>query len=35
MGAGRYAMQYTVTDKLAENGYETASQWIDFQVLEE
>ena len=34
MRSGHYAMQYTVTDRLADDGDGTVSQWIDFQVLE-
>jgi VWFA-related protein len=34
MHTGHYAMQYTVTDKLADDGYGTVSQWIDFQILD-
>ncbi len=34
METGHYAMQYTVTDKLASDDYGTVSQWIDFQILE-
>jgi VWFA-related protein len=34
LNTGHYAMQYTVTDKLASSGHQTASQWIDFKVME-
>jgi hypothetical protein len=34
MNTGRYAMQYTVTDKLASEDDGTVSQWIDFEILE-
>lgn len=34
ISTGRYALQYTVTDKLADEAYNTVSQWIDFEILE-
>jgi hypothetical protein len=34
MELGHYALQYTVTDTLAEDDYSTVSQWIDFEILD-
>ena len=31
--AGHYAMEYTVTDMLADVDHGTVSQWIDFEIL--
>jgi VWFA-related protein len=34
MPPGEYLLQYTVTDKLAREEYGTASQWMDFTIVE-
>ena len=34
MPRGEYLLQYTITDKLAEEGYKSASQWMDFTIVD-
>ena len=34
MNVGHYALQYTVTDKLADDNHATVSQWIDFHIVD-
>jgi hypothetical protein len=34
MVPGDYALQVTVTDKLAARQYSVASQWIDFEIVQ-
>jgi hypothetical protein len=33
MPAGEYLLQYTITDKLATKEYQSASQWMDFMIV--